>query len=370
MKILILTNHSYMFWRFRRELTEALLVEHEVVIGTPFVGHEEDLAGLGARMVEIPIDRRSINPFTDFSLFLRYRKLLKTERPDLVITYSIKPNIYAGLAARMLGIPYCANVQGLGTAFQRKGLAWVVTRLYKSALKRAETTFFENEANAEVFRTRGIQGTEAQTVLCGAGVNLDTYALATYPANDVPHFLYLGRIMREKGMGELFAAARRLYAEGVPFLLDLVGFYEDEYKDDVEELVDMGVAVFHGFQSDPRPFYHTTDCVVLPSYHEGMSNVLLEAAAVGRPVITSDIPGCRETVVAGESGLLIPPQDDEALFLAMKQMAELSADRRARMGEVGRAHIAAHFDKADVVAATLSALLPQGLPAKTEELYV
>ena len=166
-KILIMTNHSYMLYRFRLELIQEMRKAHEVVLSMPFVGHEEDFQALGIRCIQTEVDRRGMNPKTDFRLFLTYRELLKAERPDMVITYSIKPNVYGGLACRMAGVPYCANVQGLGTAFQKKGLARLVTLLYKLALGKAHTVFFENEANAAEFRSRKIVPAEKETVLPG-----------------------------------------------------------------------------------------------------------------------------------------------------------------------------------------------------------
>ena len=155
-KILILTNHSYMLYRFRTELIRELMKDHEVVLSMPFVGHEEDFKAMGLRCIETEVDRRGINPKRDLKLFAFYRKLLKAEKPDMVITYSIKPNIYGGWACQMLGIPYCANVQGLGTAFQKPGLAQMVTVMYKTALLKARTVFFENQGNANEFLDRHI----------------------------------------------------------------------------------------------------------------------------------------------------------------------------------------------------------------------
>lgn len=357
MKILICTNHSYMFWQFRRELTEALLKDNEVVLSTPFVGHEEDLQKMGCRMVPTDIDRRGINPVTDLKLFCFYKKLIKREKPDMVISYSIKPNIYAGLVCRMNRIAYCANVQGLGTAFQKRDLVQIVTALYKVALKKAKTTFFENEENARLFRELKIQKRDKQTVLHGAGVNLNYYMPQPYPQNEKPHFLYLGRIMREKGIDEIIDAIKELKTAGFDFVLDLVGFYEDEYQEKINALVADGVVAFHGFQTDPRPYYTNADCIVLPSYHEGMSNVLLEAAATGRPVITSDIPGCRETVVPNESGFLVPSRDANALCTAMRKMLEMSRQERETMGRKGVEHIRAEFDKKRVVSDTVQAIM-------------
>lgn len=357
-KILIVTNHSYMLYRFRLELIQELMKTHEVVLSMPFVGHEDDFKALGIRCIKTEVDRRGINPRTDLKLFSVYRKLLKNEQPDAVITYSIKPNIYCGIACRMAGIPYCANVQGLGTAFQRKGLALLVTFLYRLALSKAKTVFFENEANACEFRRRGIIRPEKATVLPGAGINLESYPYIPYPENDVFRFLYLGRIMKEKGMDELFAAMRRLRSEyGDRVTLDLVGFYDDDYyKEQVERLAADGTAVYHGFQTDPIPYYASADCVVLPSYHEGMSNVLLEAAAVGRPTITSNIPGCREAVDDGKTGLLCNVKDADSLYEKMNRMVNTSFNDRQSMGQAAREKMTREFDKQQVIKKTLSVL--------------
>lgn len=360
MKLLFLTNHSFMFWQFRRELMAELLNRgHDVTIGVPFGDHIEDFEAMGCRMLNIPVDRRGINPVTDGKLLLRYWKLLKEEKPDLVVTYSIKPNIYAGLVCRMLGIPYCVNVQGLGTAFQKKGIAQLVTFLYRIALKKARVVFFENSANAQLFREKKITPGKQQCLLRGAGINLDFYAQQPYPNTDRVHFLYLSRLMKEKGIDELFTAVRRLHDEGADFFLDLVGFYEDGYKEQVEELERLGICKFHGFQQNPRPYYAAADCIVLPSYHEGMSNVLLEAAATGRPLITSDIPGCREAVDEGISGYTCPIKDADALYSAMKRFLSLSREQRDAMGQAGRRKMEAEFEKSLVVQATINALFQE-----------
>lgn len=358
MKLLIITNHSYMLYRFRKELIQELMKEHEVVLSMPFVGHEDDFQRMGLRCIQTDIDRRSINPKTDLKLFRTYRRLLKQERPDMVITYSIKPNIYAGLACSLAGIGFCANVQGLGTAFQRKGLAQFVTVLYKAAMRKAKVVFFENAGNAEEFINRNIVPREKIALLPGAGINLKDYPLTPYPDNDRVRFLYLGRIMKEKGIDELFAAMRKLRGElGDKVVLDLVGFFDDDYEAEVKSLVDEGTAVFHGFQTDPGPYYAAADCVVLPSYHEGMSNVLLEAAAMGRPVITSDIHGCKEAVEDGVTGLLCPVKDADGLYAQMLRMAQLSRDDREAMGRAGHARMEREFDKSHVVRETVRHLM-------------
>lgn len=356
-KIMIITNHSYMLYRFRKELIQALMEENEVVLSMPFVGHEEDFQQMGLRCIDTKVDRRGINPVTDSRLLLTYYKLLKTEKPDLMITYSIKPNVYAGILCRMLRIPYCANVQGLGTAFQKKGLAQFVTLLYKMAFHKVQTVFFENTENAAEFQKRKILPVSKMTLLPGAGINLEQYHYESYPKNDKTHFLYLGRIMKEKGMDELFSATEKLHGEYPgKIVLDLVGFFEDEYKEQVETLVKKGIAQFHGFQENPVPYYGKADCVVLPSYHEGMSNVLLEAAAIGRPIITSDIPGCREAVEEGITGFLCKVKDEESLYQRMKDFLALSLEEREQMGKQGRRKMEQEFDKKKVVEMTIGSL--------------
>lgn len=345
-----------MLWQFRRELIFELMKDNEVILSMPFVGHEEDFKQKGLRCIETKIDRRGINPLTDLNLLRTYRKILKKELPDLVITYSIKPNIYAGWLCGQMGIPFCANVQGLGTAFQKKGLAQFVTFLYKIAFRNVKTVFFENEANAAEFQKRHIIPIEKRTILHGAGINLEYYSLQSYPDNEKVHFLYLGRIMKEKGMDELFQAVRALHKTYNNFILDLVGFFEDEYKEQVEELQKKEIVIFHGFKEDPRPYYAAADCIILPSYHEGMSNVLLEAAATGRPLITSDIPGCREAVDPQTTGLLVKVKDSQALMRAMEQILTMTPEQRKIMGQAGRQKMEREFRKELVVEETIGKL--------------
>ncbi len=348
-----------MLWQFRRELIGELLKRGEVIISMPFVGHEDDFKTLGCRCINTEVNRRGINPVTDFKLYLTYRRLLKSEKPDMVITYSIKPNIYAGFACRILGIPYCVNVQGLGTAFQNSTVAGIVTVMYQTALRKAKTVFFENRENADEFIRRKIVIAEQKTVLNGAGVNLNFHSVQPYPPEDNGiHFLFLGRIMKEKGVDELFSAARIIKKKyGNQVIFDLVGFFEDEYKAEVDALVKSGVVIFHGFQSEPRPFYANAHCVVMPSYHEGMSNVLLEAAATGRTVITTDIPGCREAVDHGVTGLLCRKKDTQDLKNKIEAFINMDSESRKNMGISGRRKMESEFDKQKVVSDVLKAVI-------------
>ena len=351
MKILIITNHSYMLYRFRKELIQHLMKDHEVVLSMPFVGHEEDFQAMGIRCIDTKMGRREIRPIDEVKLFSFYFSLLAKERPDCVITYSIKPNTYAGICCRILGIPYYANVQGLGTAFMLPKLEKAVTLLYKVALRKARMVFFENNSNAGIFATKGILPNHKITILPGAGINLSEYPVAPYPDNEVFRFLYLGRIMREKGIAEVLDAARQLHQKyGPRFVLDIVGFFDyEDFSAQFKELEELGIVRFHGFQPDPRPYYAQTECLVMPSYHEGMSNVLLEAATMGRPLITTDIPGCREAVEANVTGLLCQAKDTKTLFECMEKMLLMPREDRAAMGMAGRDKMIREFDREYVV---------------------
>lgn len=356
-KILILANSSSGLYSFRADLIRTLTQNNTVVLSTPDSGKMDELQKLDCQILLTDIDRRGINPVTDLKLLLRYRKMLKQVKPDLVITYTIKPNIYGGMVCRLLGIPYAVNITGLGTTFQKDGLLKkLVIALYKFSLKKAKVVFFENSGNRQVFLDEDIIPSEKTCLLSGAGVNLEKFTYAPYPDGDVTRFLFVGRVMKEKGVDELFDAMARLHSEGVSCELDVLGYYEDDYADMIRGCEAAGWLHYHGFQNDVRPFIEKAHCFVLPSYHEGMANTNLESAAMGRPVITSDIPGCREAVVEGVSGLLCESQNADSLYDAMKRFIALPNDARARMGKAGRQHMENVFDKKKVVTNTMNAL--------------
>ena len=357
MKILILANNDVGLYQFRRELIEALLKEHEVTISLPYGELVEPLKEMGCSFIDTPLDRRGINPFTDLKLYRAYGKMMKTLSPDLVLTYTIKPNIYGGYACRRAKVPYCVNITGLGTTFQNEGLLKkLVVFMYKAALKKAKTVFFENTANRDVFLQEGIVPEEKTCVLNGAGVNLEHYRVAEYPEGETTRFLFIGRVMKEKGVDELFTAMKRLVSEGYDVHLDMLGRYEEDYKAAIEENEKSGWLTYHGYQADVRPFIAASHCFVLPSWHEGMANTNLECAASGRPLITSDIPGCKEAVEDGKSGFLCEKQNADSLYGKMKTFLALSYEERKQFGLCGRELTEKKFDKKSVVKTTLEHL--------------
>lgn len=358
MKITIIANNSNGLYLFRRQLISSLIEQgHEVTALTPFDTDVDNLKKLGASLVETSIDRRGTNPVKDYSLMRLYKKELKRIKPDLVITYTIKPNVYGGIASRQLKIPYAANITGLGTAFEGTGiLRTVATVLNKTALKNAKVVFFENTENRDIFVREGIVSKDKTHVLHGAGVDLEHFAYQLYPQNEAFHFLFIGRVMKEKGVDELLEAMKRLVREGNKCTLDILGEYEEDYKERLDRAADEGWLKYHGVQPDVRPFIRDCDCFVLPSYHEGMANTNLECASSGRPVITSNIPGCKEAVLEGVSGFLCAPKSVESLYMAMHKMVSTTVEGRIFMGQAGRKHMEDVFDKEKVVKETITVM--------------
>lgn len=357
MKILILANNDVGLHQFRRELIEELLRSHTVFLSLPYGELVEPLKAMGCRFIDTPLERRGMNPFQDGKLFFTYLRLLRKVKPDLVITYTIKPNVYGGFACRILKIPYAVNITGLGTAFQSNGmLRKVVTQMYKLGCKKAKVVFFENVGNRQIFLEEHIVREQQTCLLSGAGVNLEHYKVAEYPAGDETKFLFIGRVMKEKGIDELFTAMRRLVAEGYACSLDVVGMYEEDYKEAITQGETEGWLHYHGYQKDVRPFIADCHCFVLPSWHEGMANTNLECAASGRPVITSNIHGCKESVEDKVTGFLVNKKSPEELYKVMEFFCTLDFEIRKRMGLQGRQKMVEQFDKKIVVKATIDAL--------------
>ena len=354
-KILILANNSGGLYDFRHELIQKLSRNYTVVASTPFDTQTDKLAVSGCRLIRTDFDCRGVNPVKDIRLLFRYLKIIRDVKPAFVITYTIKPNIYGSLACRCLQIPYAANITGLGSAFEGN-LKKVVSHMYRIALRRARTVLFENSENEALFVNERIIKADKACLMHGAGVNLETFTPIPYPSEDREfRFLFIGRIMAEKGIDELFYAMKRLRSEGVNCTLDVLGVFYEDYRQKLEDAEREGWLHYHGYQIDVRPFIKESHCFVLPSWHEGMANTNLECAACCRPVITSDIAGCREAVINGVSGFLCKAKNAESLYREMKKMISLSAAEREKMGLAGRAHMEKLFDKRKVVEETVRA---------------
>lgn len=354
MRILILANFDVGLYQFRKELIAELLKKNQVFISLPYGKLVDKLVEMGCEFIDTPLDRRGINPLKDFKLIRGYYSIINDIEPDLVITYTIKPNIYGGFVCKIKKVPYAINITGLGTAFERGGmLRKMVTMMYKVSLKKAKVVFFENSENQGIFIDEKIVTQNQICLLNGAGVNLDHYTYSEYPHNEKVHFLFVGRVMKEKGIDELLDAMQRLIKEGKNCCLDVVGPCEDDYEDILKEHEQEGWLKYFGYQDDVRPFIKACDCFVLPSYHEGMANTNLESAAMGRPVLTSNIHGCFEAVEDNVTGFLFSKQDSDSLYGAMKNFLSLSYEKRKQMGIAGRKRMEKIFDKKLVVRETV-----------------
>lgn len=359
MKYLIIANNSGGLYRFRKELMQKLIDDgHEVYAVTPFDEFVEELRAIGVHMLEQKMNRRGKNPFQELRLLKDYRSVIKRVAPDMIITYTIKPGIYGGLLARWLKLPYAVNITGLGTAFENDGLLRsLIVRLWKMALRSAGCVFFENEENASVFLDLGIASKDRIHVLPGAGVNLQDFSVEPYPTDsDSLRFLFIGRVMREKGIDELLVAMEDLHRKYPNILLDVVGWCEEDYEARLEALQRQGIVHFHGFQRDVKPYIRQAHAFVLPSYHEGMANTLLESAAMGRPLITSNIHGCKEAVQDGKTGFLCEARNAKSLMQQMERFINLPYDQKRKMGQASHDFVAQCFDKEKVVQETVDIL--------------
>lgn len=350
MKILILANNSLVIYKFKKELLKELIAQgHNISISLPDQEFAPQLTELGCELIKTEIDRRGINIFKDMRLYRAYKKMIKRLKPDMILTYTIKPNIYASMIAKKFNIPYFVNITGLGTAFQKNNLLKkLVSYLYKKALKRVRTVFFENEENRSIFVKEKIVKKDKTLLLNGAGVNLREYTFEPLRDNSVTEFLFVGRIMREKGVEELFTVAKRIKEKYPNVQFSFLGKYEEDYHSKIEVLEKDSIIQYYGFHDDIRPYLSHAQCLVLPSYHEGMGNVLLEAAAMGRPLITSNISGCREAVIQNENGYLVQSKDIESLYCAVERFILLDAEQRQQMGKRSRALVEEKFDR-DIV---------------------
>ena len=356
MRILVLANFDVGLYNFRKELIKKLIDDgNEVYISLPYGDRVEQLKDMGCKFIETKLSMRGMNPAKDIKLFFDYIRIIGKIKPDKIITYTIKPNIYGSWAARIKNKPMYANITGLGTVFQGNGVVTkMVVQMYKFALKKAKRVFFENCENRDIILAKGIIKEHQACLLSGAGVNLDEYAFCEYPNDGKIKFLFIGRVMKEKGIDEFLHVAKRMHSEGKNAEFEIVGPFEDDYESVICELNDKGIINYHGFQSDVKPFIKNAHCFVLPSYHEGMANTLLECGAMGRPLITSNIHGCLEAVVDGKSGYLCAAKDENDLYNKADAFLNLCYKQKIEMGINSHKHISQVFDKRKVVQITAS----------------
>lgn len=389
MKILIISNYANGLILFRKEVLESFVkCGYEVIVSVPKDENCKKLNPLGVRIVPSRLERRGMNPVKDLKLLMDYMKLIKAEKPDIALTYTIKPNLYGSLACAIKKIPYLINITGLGTALENPGLLGKALLLfYKIVTKRAACVFFQNAGNQKFMQDRGI-AVKNSRLLPGSGVNLEEHPFVKYPSEeDGIRILAVLRIMKDKGIEEYIEAAKAIHQKYPEVSFELVGEYEEEMREKYEpiitELEKQGTLKYYGHIDNVPEVMAQSHIIVHPSYHEGLSNVCLEAAACGRPVLTTDVPGCRETVIAAQnsdgspsgilfpaqssdgspsgilfpvqssddspSGILFPAKSSEALILAIESILKLTFKQREEMGIAARKHVEKNFSRQIVI---------------------
>ena len=358
-KVLICLNLAWNLVNFRSGLIRALVdAGYEVVAVAPRDGYEPRLAALGCRYVELPMDNRGTHPGRDLLLLLRFVRLFWRERPDVYLGYTVKPNVYGSLAARWLGIPVINNIAGLGAVFIQGGrLAQVVRWLYRQALKASRKVFFQNDDDRQLFIAGGLVRAEVADLLPGSGIDLARFAVAP-PRPDTGdgkfRFLLVARMLRDKGVVEFVEAAALLKLRWPQAEFCLLGFVDAQNptaisRAQMDAWVAQGHVLYLGVSDDVRVEIAGADCVALPSYREGTPRTLLEAAAMGRPLVATDVPGCREVVEDGVNGLLCKPFDAQDLADKMESMLQMRPEQRAEMGRLGRDKMERAFDEQLVI---------------------
>lgn len=352
-KILIIANDFTTIYHFRMELLEHLIAEkYAVVVAIPDDERNSRISSIGCVITPIPISRFGTNPIKDFETFLAIRKVICKENPSFVFTYTAKPNIYGGIASSLKKIPYVCTVTGLGVNFAEENfISRVMLNLQRIAFKKAKKIFFQNSSNRELFNQHGIALNNGD-IVAGSGVNLEKNSFVRYPANNPVKFLTAARIRQDKGYDELFAAIRRCKINGVSAEFSIVGWYEDNsYKEIVEKMQKEYNVVFYSYISHEKihDVMAEYDCLIQPSHHEGMSNVILEAAATGRPAIVSNIPGCKEGVDDNITGYYFTVKDIDSLYDRICRFVDLSTEERRTMGKRAREKMERQFDRKAVV---------------------
>lgn len=371
MNIMLIANDTNFIYHLRREILIRFTQKgHQITVVAEILDFKEKFKEFGFRLINVKTSRRGTNPINDINLFMQYQKIIQKIKPDIVFTNNIKANVYAGLACQMLGVRYAPNVCGLGTPLENGGMMQKLTVfLYKLGVRKADVVFFQNEENQDFFQSRNMLGKNTKPVLLpGSGVNLETHPVLDYPEDEEIHFLFAARIMKQKGIDLFLDAARKFSNEHIIF--DVCGQCDDSaYLEILKEEQKKGHIIYHGLQRDMTPFYQKCSCFLYPSYYpEGMSNVLLEAAACGRPVIAADRSGCREIVEHGITGYIVKVNDTESVLQAVETFLKLSPQQRKKMGLAGRKKVEVQFDRQIVVEKYLEILLGTEKSSKEKQL--
>lgn len=367
-KILILANNSIGLYNFRFELIQRLIKErYEVYFAVPQLIDDDKVKLIkeaGGRYLYTPMSRRGMNPLEDLKLINNYKQIIKEINPDIILTYTIKPNIYGNYAANKFKKPVIMNITGIGSSLVSGKLKEIIKKMYKYACNKSRYVFFQNEGNLAFFISNNLIDIKKVKIIPGSGVNIEKFIpMEKTNKENVTRFLFIGRLMKEKGIDEYLGAAERIIKKYPNIVFQILGSFEEErYKDIISKNKNQQIK-YLGQSNDVRQEIKEVDCIVNPSYHEGMSNVLLEGAAMGKSIIASDIPGCKEIVDDGVNGYLFEVKSSEKLEGKLIQFINLGFEEKENMGKNSRKKAEVEFDRNIVVneyVKTIESILNRG----------
>ena len=353
-KVLVLANDTTYTYNLRAALLKELINKnYEVYVLAEILNFKKELEELGCHLIDINIGRHGTNPISDIKLIFKYKKIFKKIKPDFIISYNIKPNVYGGLASKSIKTKFMPNITGLGTALEYPGLMQKITLfLNRIGLKKSYCVFFQNQENMDFFKKHKILSKNTKMVLLpGSGVDLERHKLLDYPKDGIIKFLYVARIMKDKGIDIYLETAKQIKEKYPNTEFHICGYCDDDkYKEILKQYEKENIIIYHGEQKDMIPFFKMCHALVHPSYYpEGMSNVLLEAAAHGRPIICTNRSGCRETVDDKKSGFVVPIKNTEEIIKSVKRIITMTNKERKQMGLNGRKKMEKEFDRQLVV---------------------
>lgn len=355
-KIIAMLNcHDDDVFCFRKEIIDNLADNgYKVLVSCPYGERIKKIRRNNVIYKNINIDRRGTNPVNDLKLYFSYLKLFKKYKPIAVLAFTIKPNIYGGMAARSLRIPYVNNITGLGSGFENGGIVKkIILLMYRIVLNSSSYIFFQNETNREKILTTGILHHERNEVIPGSGVNIDRFYFSEYPSEEKIVFNYIGRVMKDKNIDDYLFAAKKMQKKYDNLEFNVIGFIEESeahYKKELDELEQQGIIIYRGSQQDVRPFIEKSHAIIHPStYGEGLSNVLLESAAMGRALLTTTIPGCKEVVEDGVNGFMFEPNNRKQMIQVIERFVNLSHEQKVNMGKASRQIVEKRFNREIVV---------------------
>ncbi len=350
-------NTSWNVYNFRMGLLNALRNNgHDVLVLAPEDSYTAQIKDAGFAFYPVTMDSRGANPIRDFRLILELRKLYKRIDPDVILHYTIKPNIYGTFAAATLGIPVINNVCGLGTVFLKRTLVSKIAEImYRLAFRYPKKVFFQNDADLELFLQNNLVNKSITALVPGSGINVGDYAPSQdYNCNERFTFLVISRLITDKGILEYVDAAKKLKNEGLPVHFQILGAMDPKHKRGIDPAIIQGwindnTIEYLGRTDDVRQFITRADCIVLPSYREGTPRSLLEAASCAKPIIATDVPGCNHVVEHEYNGLLCALKSSEDLAVKMKRMAQTDHETLKIFGENGRKKVESEFDEKIVI---------------------